>query len=147
MAFVSRLFKPVRIHALFAAREYALGDMVEMVVQIVTRDRLEIVAGHAELIWTPKGRGAVDLRREMGAGPFVHSSVQFLQRHVIRMGGEENFSVDLRTETDPPAGGIVDANWKITISVESATREMFTLDNKIKISPHWLVGSDDLRMR
>ncbi len=147
MAFLDRLFQPVRIHVLFATRVYHLGDTIEMAVQIVTRDRLDITRAKAELLWTPKGQGAADVRSQMGRGPFVHSSMLFIRRQVIRPGGEENFSVDLRTDIHPPAGGLTDANWKTRVTVESAIRKTYSLESGIKISPHWLARPGDLRLR
>ncbi|MCH7734175.1 MAG: hypothetical protein IH961_03050 [Chloroflexi bacterium] len=151
MPYLNKLFQPVRIHALFETRVYFLGDTIEMVVQVVTRDRLEIIRAKAELLWTPKGQGAAEVRAKMGNGPFVHSSMLFSQRHVIRAGGEEVFSVDLRTENLPPASGLTDAGWKTRVTVESSTRKIYSLESKIKISPHWLARPDgsqeDLRLR
>ncbi len=147
MAFLEKLFQPVRIHVLFATRVYHLGDTIEMVVQIVTRDRLHVARAKAELLWTPKGRGAAEVRSQMGKGPFVHSSTLFGQRQVIRPGGEEVFSVNLRIETDLPAGGTTDAGWKTRVTVESSIRKTYSLESKIKISPHWLARPDDLRLR
>ena len=143
MAFLPRLFEPVRIHVLFATRTYHLGDTIEMAVQIVTRDRLDVTRAKAELLWTPKGRGAADVRSEMGSGPFVHSAILFSQRLVIRPGGEENISVDLRTGTHPPAGGLTEARWKTRVTVESSIRKTYSLENKIIIAPYWLPESDN----
>ncbi len=147
MAFLGKLFDPVRIHVLFATRVYDLGDTIEMAVQIVTRYRLEVTQAKAELLWTPKGRGAANMRADMGKGPFVHSSMLFAERQVIRPGGEENFSVDLRTDSHPPAGGRTDANWKTRVTVETATGKTYSLENKINIVSYWLANPDDLRNR
>lgn len=136
----------MRIHVLYATREYRLGDTIEMAVQIVTRDRLEVTRAKAELIWTPKGRGAADIRSRMGKGPFVHSSMLFSQRKTLRPGSAENFSVNLRIETDPPAGGLTDARWKTRLTVETSTRKTYSLVSRIKIDPHWLSNPDDLRL-
>jgi len=148
---LSKLFQPVRIHALFETRVYYLGDTIEMAVQVVTRDRLEIIRAKAELLWTPKGHGAAEVRARMGKGPFVHSSTLFSRRKVIRAGGEEVFSVDLRTENLAPASGLADAGWKTRVTVESATRNTYSVENKINISPHWRARPDgsqeDLRLR
>ncbi len=146
MAFLGKLFEPVRIYALFAARVYDLGDTIEMAVQIVTRYRLEVAQAKAELLWTPKGRGAAEIRAELGKGPFVHSSTIFSQRHVMRPGAEENFGVDLQTETHPPASGLTDVAWKTRVTVETSTLKTYSLENKINISPLWLPGPDDLRL-
>ncbi len=144
---LNKLFQPVRIHALFETRVYYLGDTIEMAVQVVTRDRLEIMLAKAELLWTPKGQGAAEVRAKIGKGPFVHSATLFSRRRVIRPGGEEIFSVDLRTENLPPADGLTDAAWKTRVTVESAIRKTYSLDSKINISPHWLARSEDLRLR
>ncbi|MCH7740093.1 MAG: hypothetical protein IIC93_08110 [Chloroflexi bacterium] len=146
MAFLDKLFQPVRIHVLFATRVYQLGETIEMAVQIVTRDRLEVTGAKAELLWTPNGRGAANIRSQMGEGPFVHSSTLFVQRQTLRPGSEESFSVNLRIGTDPPAGGLTDANWKTRVTVETATRKTYSLEGKIKILPHWLIEPDDLRL-
>ena len=152
MAFLTKLFQPVRIHALFESRPYRLGETVDMAVQVVTRDRLEILRARAELLWTPKGRGAAEVRAQMGKGPFVHSSTTFSQRQMIRPGAEENFSVALRTELDPPGAGLIDtalsdASWKVRVTVETAMRKDYTLDNKIHVVPHWTAITSDLRDR
>ncbi len=147
VAFLGKLFQPVRIHVLFATRVYHLGDTIEMVVQIVTRDRLDVTRAKAELLWTPKGQGAAEVRSQMGKGPFVHSSTLFSQRHPIRSGGAENFSVDLHTDNHPPAGGRTDASWKTRVTVETAIRTTYSLESKINISPHWLIRPDDIRLR
>jgi len=47
---ITRLFDPVRIHLLFASRAYSSEDLVEMAIQVVTRDRLEITIATAELV-------------------------------------------------------------------------------------------------
>ena len=117
-----------------------------MAVQIVTRDRLEVTGAKAELLWTPNGRGAADIRSQIGAGPFLHSSTLFIQRQMLRPGSEESFSVNLPIGTDPPAGGLTDANWKTKVTVQTATRKTYSLEGKIKISPYWLIEPDDLRL-
>ncbi len=152
MAFLTKLFEPVRIHALFESRPYRLDETIDMAVQVVTRDRLEILRARAELLWTPKGRGAAEVRAQMGKGPFVHSSTIFSQRQTIRPGAEENFSVALHTELDPPGGGLSDAalrdvKWKVRVTVETGMRKVYKLDNKIHVVPHWSAISGDLRNR
>jgi hypothetical protein len=64
----------------------------------------------------------------------------------MRPASEENFGVDLLTESHPPAGGITDASWKTRVTVETSTGKTYSLDNRINISPHRLPDMDDLRL-
>ena len=123
---ITKLFDSVRIHVLFASREYGSNDVVEMAVQIVTRDRFEILAASAELIW--RGRDESGSKREI-----IQSSKPFGGRQMLRAGSDDSFEVDLATgslSSVATSGG----RWKTRVRIVGADRRKYSCENRIKIT-------------
>ncbi len=118
---ITKLFQPVRIHVLFASRPYVSNDVIEMAIQIVTRDRLEILTATAELV------GNVGSKSEL-----IQSAKSFGEKRVHRAGSDDGFSVDL------PVGDLssVDetvSRWKTRIKIVGVDRREYSCESKIKI--------------
>ena len=123
---ITKLFQPVRIHVLFASRDYVANDVIEMAIQIVTRDRLEILMATAELV------GNTGSKSEL-----IQSTKSFGERRVHRAGSDDSFSVDL------PVGDLSSLDetvrrWKTRIKLVAIDRREYSCENKIKIDPRYM---------
>ena len=124
---ITKLFQPVRIHVLFASREYVSNDVIKMAIQIVTRDRLEILSATAELV------GNAGSKSEL-----IQSTKSFGERRVHRAGSDDSFSVDL------PVGDLSSLDetvrrWKTRIRIVGADRREHSCENGIKIASRYQI--------
>jgi hypothetical protein len=124
---ITKLFQPVRIHVLFASREYVSNDVIRMAIQIVTRDRLEILSATAELV------GNAGSKSEL-----IQSTKSFGERRVHRAGSDDSFSVDLLVGDLSSVEGTV-SRWKTRIRIVSADRREYSCENSIKIASRYPV--------
>ncbi len=113
-----------------------------MAIQLVTRDRLDVGRGVAELICEPKGQPKRDLRHARVDGPwsgrgYAHSQIEFAGRRLIPPGGEETFSVDLLINNEPPAGGFADARWHLVVRFELTNGERYASEHRVRVIPTW----------
>ncbi len=119
---LTKLFDPVRIHVLFASREYVSKDTVEMAVQVVTRDRFQILSATAELV-----------RNAGSKSEYVQSTKAFGGSRILRAGSEDSFSVDLPVGNLSPFDETV-GRWKMRIRIVSADRREYSCENRIRIA-------------
>lgn len=138
----SSLFSSVRIEVLFANRPFRPGETIEMAIQLVTRDRLDVQRGRAELICEPRGQPKRDLRHARADGPwsgvgYAHSQIDFAGRRLVPPGGQETFSADLPIDDKPPAGGFADARWRLVVSFELTNRERHSSEHRVRVLPTW----------
>jgi hypothetical protein len=119
---ITKLFEPVRIHVLFASRKYVSKDIVEMAVQVVTRDRFEVLTATAELV-----------RNAGSKSEHIQSTKAFGGRRILRAGSDDSFSVDL------PIGDLSSVDetvgrWKTRIRIVSVDRREYSCENRIRIA-------------
>ena len=124
---ITKLFQPVRIHVLFASREYVSNDVIKMAIQIVTRDRLEIRSATAELV------GNAGSKSEL-----IQSTKSFGERRVHRAGSDDSFSVDLLVGDLSSLDGTV-SRWKTRIRIVGADRREYSCEDGIKIASRYQI--------
>jgi hypothetical protein len=122
---ITKLFDPVRIHVLFASRDYVSNDIVEMAIQVVTRDRLEILSATVELVGRPGSKSE-----------HIQSTKPFGAKRVLRAGSEETFSVDLPVGELSSSGETV-KRWKARVRIVGVDRREYSCENKIKLAPRF----------
>ena len=98
-----------------------------MAIQVVTRDRLELLAATAELV------GDAGSKTE-----HVQSTTSFGGRRILRAGSDDSFSVDLPVGDISSSGETV-KRWKIRIKIVGVDRREYSCENKIKIATRYPV--------